>query len=271
LFASMLIGALLAQSRSEARLQVCLSHLNQIGQTMQQYFTDFNDQFPFFATYEYAANLRTRQTWFYGGRYPPIATDADRVPPETRFLPEERPFNAYLYPGMTGPGADLPIYRCPSDDGIRWTSPAEYDAHLAYMLTGTSYTANWWWMTLSTVHESHDGGALNKAPDYGRQMVRYKLDVKGSGEFIALYGNPLDWMIELQYRIRGWHGEAGFSELLFLDGHAAYLLTDVKHQPRYQKPEWTLWWNEPATSQHIPAQFLPPFPGIETYDPDEGA
>jgi type II secretory pathway pseudopilin PulG len=265
LFISLAAGAL-TQARRDGRLQVCLGNLNQIGQAMQQYFAEFDDQFPWFATVEYREDKRTTQSWFYGGRYPPIDV-GQNVPPDLRFLPEERPFNAYLYPGVSGKEADLPIYRCPSEDGTRWVSgggePVTHDPRLAYLTTGSSYTGNWWWPILSALQ----GSALGKRPDYGRKLVRYKLNVEGAGEFMVVYGDPLDTMIAQQFRYTGWHGDPGYSETLFVDGHAAYLLTDTERRPWYQKPEWTLWFNVTPTPLYVPAQFLPPYPGIEVYEP----
>jgi hypothetical protein len=270
LVAALVAGAL-AQARRDGRLQVCLGNLNQIGQAMQQYFGEFEDQFPWFATVEYRENYRTNQSWFYGGRYPLINVGAN-VAPRLRFLPEERPLNAYLYPGVSGKGADLPIYRCPAEDGIRWVSgigqPVVYDPRQAYLTTGTSYTGNWWWTVLSNIKTSRTaGGGLGKLPDYGRKLVRYKLDVEGAGEFMVAYGDPLDTMIAQQFRYTGWHGDPGFSEALFADGHAAYLLTDTGHRPWYRTPEWTLWFNLVPSTLYMPAQFLPPYPGIEDYEP----
>jgi type II secretory pathway pseudopilin PulG len=268
LVAALVAGAL-TQARRDGRLQVCLGNLNQIGRAMQQYFGEFDDQFPWFATVEYRWDDRTNQSWFYGGRYPPINI-GHNVSAELRFLPEERPFNAYLYPGVTGPGADLPIYRCPAEDGTRWVSgserPVTHDPRLAYLTTGTSYTGNWWWPVLSGLG-GVSGGELGKRPDYGRKLVRYKLNVEGAGEFLVAYGDPLDAMLAYLSRHTGWHGDPGFSETLFVDGHAAYLLTDTQHRPWYLNPEWTLWFATPANSLYVPAQFLPPYPGIEDYVP----
>ena len=56
----------------------------------------------------------------------------------------------------------------------------------------------------------------------------------------------------------------GFSELLFLDGHAGYQFTDTRRGARYRNVEWTLWFSEYLS--YIPDMFKPPFPGIEEYE-----
>jgi hypothetical protein len=257
-----------SRSRRAAARAKCLSNLHQIGNGMGAYFADSRDAFPWFATYEYVHNHRTNQAWFYGGRYPPIGVELVHVTPEMRFLPEERPLNAHVYPRVTGVKADLKVYRCPSEDGVRWvgeeTVEPEADRRTAYLTTGTSYPSNWWWLKFSHLLANRERDELGCMPDYGNQMTRYKLSVRGAGVFAVVYGDPLDTMVHVHIRHAGWHDQPGFSEILFLDGHADYLLTDTTDSNwQTGNPEWTLWFNEPSSD--IPQRFLPPFPGIEEW------
>jgi prepilin-type N-terminal cleavage/methylation domain-containing protein len=260
----------LAEAREAGKRTVCLTNLRQIGTAMGSYFNEYSDIFPWFATLEYRENRRTNQSWSYGGRYPTIAVEPNKVAPNLRFLPEERPLNAYLYPNAMGKKADLKLFRCPSEDGVRWVSgigqPVTYDPRLAYLTTGVSYTGNWWWSVLSGVKNSRTaGGSLGKLPDYANKMTRYKLQIQGAGIFGVAYGDPLDTMIAQSLRNPGWHRKQGYSEMLFLDGHADFLLTDTTKRPWYMQPTWTLWWNTINSPLFMPAQFLTPYPGIEDY------
>lgn len=259
-----------SQARQAAKRTKCLSNLRQIGTAMGAYFGEHSDAFPWFATSEYANDFRTNQSWFYGGRYPPIAVDPLKVAPELRFLPQHRPFNAHLYPQAAGPKVDLKVYRCPSEDRAHWVGydgpEGPLDPRTAYLTTGTSYPSNWWWLVFSRVLACREGNELGLMPDYGNQLTRYKLSVRGAGTFAALYGDPLDTMVDSNIRLPGWHGKVGFSEMLFLDAHADYLLTDTT-RPDWQSrnTEWTLWFNEPEAA--IPEHFRAPYPGIQEYVP----
>jgi prepilin-type N-terminal cleavage/methylation domain-containing protein len=145
----------LSHAKQAGKRTLCLNNLHQIGIAMAAYFGQHADAFPWLANWEYANNCRTNQSWFYGGRYPPVQVDPLKVAPELRFLPEQRPFNGHLYPYATGAQANLKVYCCPNEDGIRWVgydnAGGSHDARSGYLITGTSYTANWWWMGFSGV------------------------------------------------------------------------------------------------------------------------
>jgi prepilin-type N-terminal cleavage/methylation domain-containing protein len=257
----------LREAREEGKRALCRSNLHQIGTAMGHYFGEYSDSFPWISDHEYRRNYRSYQSWYYGGRYPTL----QMVDSALRFYPENRPFNDYLYHGAAGPKAELKVYKCPSEDGLRGVTPGSktfsYDPRPGYLTIGTSYLSNWWWVILSGIQTGKEGATLSRIPDYGHQMVRYKLSVQGAGIFATLYGDPLDTMIALESRYPGWHKRPGYSEVLFLDGHADWLLTDTSRRPWYMQPTWTLWWNVPASPLFMPAQFLTPYPGIEVYTP----
>jgi prepilin-type N-terminal cleavage/methylation domain-containing protein len=272
---TMLVGILLPsvmQAREAGRLTLCLTNLQQIGIAMGMYFDEYNEIFPWLATVEYRQNRRTNQFWFYGGRYPTIGVEPNRVAEDLRFFPQERPFTAYLYRNAVSRKAEAKIFRCPSEDGLRWIDKGapvlHHDPRPAYLTIGTSYPANWWWLSMFCECDP-DGRELGKMPDYGNQMTRYKLNIRGADVFVVVYGDPLDAMIALGQRLPGWHRRVGMTEILFLDGHADDVLTDTTRQPWYMNPGWTLWWNVPRTAPFIPERFLPPYPGIEDYEPPD--
>lgn len=262
----------LSQAREKAKVVKCLSNLRQIGTAMSHYFGEYAGTFPWFSPEEYRENNQTDSSWhYYGGKYPQLPNSVYPLDDNERFYPEERPFNHYLYPKARGPKAETRLYLCPSDkDFLHKTAAGVHrKPYPFYEYCGTSYAANVGWMVQSKasfIPGMPGVGPLGLLPDYGNQLTRYKLTVRGAGTFLALSAQPF-WMMEaVAAPLRGEHRQLGFNEILFLDGHADYLLTDV-WTPRWEKKnnEWTLWFNEPKKS--IPERFLPPFPGIEEYVP----
>jgi prepilin-type N-terminal cleavage/methylation domain-containing protein len=259
----------LSEARETGKRTVCLTNLRQIGTAMGSYFNEYSDIFPWFSTYEYVQDKRTNQSWFYGGRYPIIKVGAN-VAQDLRWEPQEKPFNAYLYPNAIGRKAECKLYKCPSEDGVRWVNPGsgtfEHDPRLAYLTAGTSYTANWWWIVYSNISTQAYGTAsgLGKMPDYGNKMTRYKLTVQGAGIFGVMYGDPLDTMITVAGSFRGWHKKLSMSEMLFLDGHADFLPTKTPRSYRTNTSTWTLWFND--ANYYLPNTFKPGvYEGIELY------
>jgi competence protein ComGC len=263
----LLVGIMLpslAQARQQARLARCLSNLHQIGNTMSAYFAEYNDAFPWFDDRAYRNSLfiPCLDAWYYGGRYPLIDPYEGSYQLHTmmRYYPEQRPFNRYLYAEARGPNTDTPLYHCP-DDPV-WDPPFGHSVPWrAYDSFGTSYPANVLWQRWSGFTPSY---AFSKSfADYGNQLTRYKLNVRGAATFVILLPYQLTHMLMESSRPTpraGHHGRMGFNELLFLDGHAEYLFTDVTGGWRARHSEWTLWFSEP--DYQIPPRFRPPFPGI---------
>jgi competence protein ComGC len=260
---TLLLGILLpslSEAREKARLAKCLANLHQLGNTMHTYFAEYADTFPWFSALEYRAGRLDHQTWYYGGRYPEYHIDP-HIRAETKFYPEERPFNRYLYRHARGPKADLKLYRCPSEKPY-WFWPG--GEAVCYKAVGTSYIHNYVWAIQSGA--GNTATHLSILPDYANKLVRYKLIVRGSGTFAMLVTPHLNEMAVRETRVVGNHGRLGFSEVLFLDGHAAHFLTDTSSRNwRTKTAEWTLWFSEPLNA--IPDQFRWPFPGMEEYEP----
>jgi prepilin-type N-terminal cleavage/methylation domain-containing protein len=262
---TLLLGILLpslSRAREKARITKCLSNLRQISSAMHYYFGEYNDIFPWFSNYEYGRGALSPQYNFYGGRYPRYDDVGSGFPLfDWKILPEERPFNHYLYPGIAGKKAEAPVYLCPSDgrfDPYPWDQAIRIRAKV-YDLMGTSYWHNYAWI--------HLGDVLNWGllPDYANQLTRYKLNVRGAGTFVTLSTVPLYAMWNLYKAPKlGVHGELGMDEVLFLDGHADYLLMNVwSDNTKMGTSAWTLWFSEPLSD--IPPQFRPPFPGIRDW------
>jgi type II secretory pathway pseudopilin PulG len=266
---ALLVGIILpslAQAREQARLAKCLGNLQQLGNTMHQYFGEYADTFPWFDTWVYKVGILPSlgASWYYGGRYPPIDAFGD-LPFESaqrlRYYPKQRPFNRYLYPQARGAKAEAQLYLCPSDRSvIGYGAPGvTVHPHGSYDMLGTSYLANVYWQHISQFVPNY--AFIKSFADYGNQLTRYKLNVRGSGTFVILFPQHLTATLALRTALRGRHGGIGFNEILFLDGHAEYLLTDPSGGWRARHAEWTLWFSE--LDRDVPAQFRPPFPGVE--------
>lgn len=265
LLVAMLLPSL-ADARAKGKMAICLSNLRQIGNGMHTYFAEYQDTFPWFCPYECQTGTLAFQCWYYGGRYP--VRRSSIIISSALYYPEDRPLNRYLCPGAVGPKADCRVYRCPTEMS-RLTSNdhasiPENDRPF-YELTGTSYCVNLEWPMQSGARSMMDP-MLGLLPDYADKLLRYKLVVRGSETFVMLSPVRHYIMLRSSTRLTGNHAKSGFNEMLFLDGHADHLLTDVwSNNWRTKSSEWTLWFSEPLSD--IPAQFRPPFPGVRDWQP----
>lgn len=234
LLMSILLPAL-SKAKEQARTVKCVSNLRQIGLAMLQYFQETNNWFPFERqNREYIPPLTGA---YYGGHPGDPSIWWAYTTPEWRTTPAGRPFNRYLYPDLPNydvpPGhplfravRTLPVYECPSDlgqGGLYMDDAHEVGWNRAqYQKTGTSYTCNypfaWFWAYRGFGWQ----GWLQRSNAFLREQLR-----SCPSRFVILYEDVFDSALYLRIPRRGWHRRMNYHTLLFLDGHAANMLTET--------------------------------------------
>jgi len=263
----------LSGAREQAKQVKCLSNMRQIGVAMISYFGDERDWFPFEKRNEVAptdANDPPLHGFYYGGHpghqdHPGSEQWWGYVVEAFRDTPGGRPFNRYLYPGLptydvppTDPMFEIvrnmPVYACPSDDGGFWMFETgdNPNCRSLYWFSGNSYDCNY--------HYSRNWSAGrfdNDVPSRWLQRSNAFLRVqlqKFSATFIIIYEDPFDSAQWNRIPRSGWHRKWNRHNLLFLDGHAANLMTNTTQGSRGtgwksasgnapQDP--VAWWNNP--------------------------
>jgi len=238
----------LAGARELAKQAKCLSNLKQMGHAMAQYFLDNNDWFPF----EKRNALMGLHGFYYGGH--PGRTGwwgYDMI--NYRDTPAGRAFNPYVYPNLPDwdvqPGdpqfekvRDLPIFQCPSDQGGVWNDSNNddpFNPHTLYWESGTSYDENYhfvvsWALSYGDIYDPEAKTHwLQRANAFLHQQLRYY-----SATFIMLYEDSFDSAQWMHLPRRGWHKKWNKHDFLFLDSHAANILTDTGHYPYHSGLSW---------------------------------
>ena len=209
-----LIGVLLSSlrlARIQSRRVACQANLHSIGQGFHAYFSESGDRFP------QGINLNL----FYGGWSGVMAA-----------LP--RPLNESMgLPAVAGADS-AKVYRCPADTG---GEPAAYPT--AFDQFGNSYSANPILV------------GQNRLPERGRcEPLHKRINTRLSGLSVTQVDEPSRLLLlgdygwvnqrspDLPFRTE-WHFKACHHNLLFLDGHAAfvhirkgpYITKDYRFQP----------------------------------------
>lgn len=232
LLISILLPALKA-AREEARKVVCSSNMHQVGIGSISYIQSSKNRFPW-------GPNSTRQflSHYWGGEsdkgdgadspywnryYGPTAGD--------RHIPaSSRPINKYLVGRSLGKNsdADLPVFQCPNDDGVRSRSDFMQPKSTmpSFHVMGTSYDSNGIWRIYAIEKE----GASAERLQYLTDRILYLFEKKGASRAVIAYEDPADctlggvlynWHPDLRYM--GWHGRPNFYTSLFLDGHSENL------------------------------------------------
>lgn len=283
LLMSILLPAL-SGAREQAKQVKCLANLKQIGVAMLCYFVDERDWFPFEKRNEVLPGLvqPALHGFHYGGHpgrqdYPGSEQWWGYVNESFRDTPGGRPFNQYLYPGLPRwdiPPDDpqfeivrrMPVYECPSDDGGFWMFETgdNPNCRSLYWFSGNSYDCNY--------HFPRNWAAARFADDVpsrwlqrANAFLRIQLQ-KFSGTFIIIFEDPFDSAQWNRIPRAGWHRKWNRHNLLFLDGHAANLLTNTADGSRGlgwksasgnapDDPE--AWWNDPADPDYVYRDLMP--------------
>ena len=231
---AMLISILLpslSEAREQAKTVKCVSNLKQIGTAMHSYFMDEGDWFPF----EKRNQLNWMHGFYYGG-HPGRPDWWGYKYKGFRDTLAGRPLNNYLYQNLPDYNVepddpeyeklrDMPVFKCPSDEGGFWNSSSNPDPHnrSLYSDVGTSYDCNYHFvMNWARSKVPANGPWLQQANAFVRMQLQYD-----ASRFIILYEDPFDSAQWLDIPRRGWHKKWMKHSFLFLDSHAANILADT--------------------------------------------
>lgn len=252
----------LAKAREKARQIRCLANLRGISDAMQTYLLMHNNWVP----YEKRNWPRDGNpggfplSAFYFGGHPGRPSPGPGIPSytfELEYLRDTfrgRPLNGLLYedlldrletpeesltPQFEERRRPFTLFQCPSDLGTYQSSDTTYDDPTmfpSHYLHGSSYSYNyhfvWLWAAGSPLAGSVPRYQRDTADrlHYLKRANRF-LDRQRDhnvSRFVLIWEDALDAsQLNRTDRI-GWHRELNRHNLLFLDGHAAYLYTDVR-------------------------------------------
>ncbi len=234
----------LKQAREQGKRAVCLSNLRSVAQGTAAYSTEDESENaipiqqqmvtagqgirfmpPYGATVAipFAYGGRTAQVPFPGGTNPsnPLMDDNGRWAAHTK------PLNRYTYSMEDSDSKDMPLYRCPSDQGfpdspfVHGVPVAECHDIPCYDMIGNSYR-----FPLAGYYYPSGGGSNGEITvgPYGHRMST----LDNASRQTALM-EPLFYSMVIQAAVggiprelvlRGWHGAVMTSNVSFLDGSA---------------------------------------------------
>jgi prepilin-type N-terminal cleavage/methylation domain-containing protein/prepilin-type processing-associated H-X9-DG protein len=233
----------LRQAKEQAQVAVCLANLSQIGKGAMAYIGSERDRFPFLPNHHIVDDYKAAgygppaYSSMYGGNRSTAYGECDDV------SPMQKPLNRYIYPGKLGidlnrnrlrPGP-LRTFQCPSDDGARWDQDLGSGLQAAYTCytdIGTSYDENINW---SFFIDAFENGSVQRKWQMIDRFVPL-MRKKGASRVILVYEDVADYGLSNglmnglppAYQVMGWHNKFNYASYLFLDGHAAYILTEWK-------------------------------------------
>ncbi len=255
----------LSKARESAKSVKCLSNLRQIGIAMQNYAEETNGWFPF----EKRNMTTTPLHAFYYGGHPGRPGWWGYDNPAYRDTPAGRPFNRYIYSGLSSAQdqrrdegtaefeqrREMPVFECPSDIGgfIHTETDIETDdRNSVYYTNGSSYDENyhfvWRWARYGPNRAERPPQYLERANKF--LAVQRRLN---ASRFVILFEDPFDSAQWEEIPRRGWHQRWNTHNFLFLDSHAAATYADPS-QANYG-PDWKassgFWWNDPADPDYV--------------------
>jgi prepilin-type N-terminal cleavage/methylation domain-containing protein len=242
----------LRDAREQAKVAKCLANYRQLTATSVQYFLEYNDDYPFWD----GTTGHNVCSWTYGGK---TCTDFWRTERSGQFYytAADRPFNTFLMGGKMEPDlveggkiwkrTEVPVLQCPSDryshqQGSWGTGTWQAFPISCYDDVGTSYQYNFHALQPYTTTGSGDilwNGGYADGPDVrrptaqptwsvlGRILVKQVL-AKHSATFLMYLEDPMDYALYSRVGEIGSHGKFNRNCLGFLDGHAAYMVTDTR-------------------------------------------
>ena len=232
----------LSQAREQAKRASCLSNLKTLGMAVSAYILNEKERFCWL-----------QKTWFYGGRRGngEVTWGGWDIPAE------RRPLNKYVYQGKMRNSMSLEAYRCPSDFGVRLNNEPDSTATESpgYDVLGTSYQSNHNWESYADSStymgpggEGYTGAPLDQRIAYLEDNIVRIMLKKAPTRFIVLYEDPADWALNTadkfipNYKVTSWHKKPNYHCMLFLDGHAQYLLVDFTKNSRLRRSSGTVDW-----------------------------
>jgi prepilin-type N-terminal cleavage/methylation domain-containing protein len=255
----------LSGAREQAKMVKCLSNLREIGRAMHMYFEETNNWFPF-----EKRNISTStpvHAFYYGG-HPGRNVGGGEwwgyTNPTYRDTFKGRPFNRYVYNGMTLPDYDIPVtdpqfeqlrkqmtlFFCPSDVGGYFNNESGPDSAMQrwplHHQTGSSYDSNYHFLWLWAANTSYFPDAATTYLQRANHFLQMQLMYHAS-RFVILFEDPVDSSFWSAIQRRGWHRKWSKHSLLFLDGHSDNLFMDSAR--RTWDANWKmanrLWWAVP--------------------------
>ena len=274
-----LLIAILIPSLSDARQQAkqvkCLSNEKQIGTAMLAYFSEERDWFPFEKRNEVTPSASNPQWmamhgFYFAGHpgrqdYPGSEQWWGYVQEPYRDTPAGRPFNKYIYPNL--PAHDyapddpqfelvrqMPVFECPSDDGSFWMFETgdNPNCRSLYWFSGNSYDSNYHFSRCWAA-----GAFMDEAPIRWLQRANAYLRVqlqRNSSTFVIIFEDPFDSAQWNRIPRMGWHRKWNRHTVIFLDGHAASMVTNTAAGSRglgwksgsgNAPDDPGAWWNDP--------------------------
>lgn len=242
----------LKRAREQAKTTLCLSNLKSLGTAATGYLNSNRNRFCWGLS-DPVNRLGYPRSHYYGG-----CSDKGDTPgspwnnyygptsgPARHFTAGMRPLNKYVTAHSLAPDsdADLQVYNCPGDDGVRNRNDIDMSKSSlpAYTVIGTSYDSNVTWVEYVITRE-YGGTPPPGAPANYRERLYQLMDrlififeKKGASRAVLAYEDPADctlggvlydWPPDLRYM--GWHGKPNFYSSMFLDGHAEHLYMDHK-------------------------------------------
>ncbi len=242
----------LQRAREHAKTGVCVSNLKALGTASNAYLNSNRNRYCW-GLADPVGRLGYPRSHYFGG-----CTDKGDVPGSPwnnyygptsgsgrHFPAGRRPLNRYVLVQSLPPDgdADLQVYRCPSDDGVRNRNDIDMGKSSlpSYTVMGTSYDSNVTWAEYVITRE-YGGTPPPGAPANYRERLHqlmnrliFIFEKKGPSRSVLLYEDPADctmggvlydWPANLRYM--GWHGRPNYYSSLFLDGHAENLYMDHK-------------------------------------------
>ncbi len=234
----------LKQSREQARRVTCMANLKSLGIASAAYMGEHKGRFcwaqvsngvPYVRSNLYGGNRGEGESpdWtFYG-------------PGGTYHIPaNQRPLNKYIVGHRVGNKADLRVFECNSDKGVRNRTSylIKPSRNTAYHVTGASYLSNTTWYLYARVKEfgGVSGPALDARVLRLMDRITYIFEKKGAARAILLYEDPADSSIggvlydwPKNLKVDTWHGRPNSHNMAFLDGHADSVYTDYKKNLDY--------------------------------------
>ncbi len=239
-------------ARDAAMTVKCVAHVKQLANASNGYLNSNKNRFCW-GTVDVANRRGYPKSHYYGGAtdkgdtpggdwdgvYGPTASLQSPTNPGGYHIPAGmRPLNKYVTARSIGKDgdADLQIYHCPKDDGVRsridFTEPKSNLP--AYTVMGTSYDVNvTWWEYVRTKEYPPASPASEAARNRAYQLMdrlAFIFEKKSASRAVIMYEDPADctlggvlynWQPDLRYM--GWHGKLNYYSCAFLDGHAENL------------------------------------------------
>ena len=163
---------------------------------------------------------------------------------------------------------DMPVFQCPSDLGGFWNgSSSDTPWAPIYWECGSSYDENYHFVLEWARYQFPKDNPLRwqqRANAFLREQLAFE-----PSRFIILYEDPFDSAQWLNIPRRGWHQKWNRHSFLFLDGHAANMVTDTTKGNRglgWKSASWSpqtafpAWFNNPEDPDYQ-YRDITPLPG----------